>query len=111
MKQLQQQYAALLAVQGEKQDNSGVHLDCMHGVKHMLTLVILSYICIFSVISHRGGVSEHLLTAQALRDAVKENEAFLYNPAIMPTMTSPNNNQPHNQKNVTQSHKNSRGPL
>lgn len=51
------------------------------------------------------GFSEHLLTDLTPKDSVKENEAFLYNPVIMPTMTSANNNQPHNQKYVTQSHK------
>lgn len=59
----------------------------------------------FSPQSNLVGFSERLLTALTPKDSVKENEAFLYNPAIMPTMTSANNNQPHNQKYVTQSHK------
>lgn len=106
MKQLQQKYTALLAVHCD----SGVQLDTNADPCYS---VIYYLHWVFSVISYGGwgGGSEHLMTAQALRDTVKENEAFFYNPVIMPTMTSPNNNQPHNQKNVTQSHKNSRGLL
>lgn len=52
----------------------------------------------------------HLLTAQR-RKTLHENEAFLYNPVFMPTMTSANNNQPHSQKYVTNSHKNATGQL
>lgn len=44
-------------------------------------------------------------------DSVQENKAFLYNPVIMPTMTSEKKNHPHNQKYVTQSQWNSIGPL
>lgn len=39
-------------------------------------------------------------TAQTLQDSLKENKAFLYNSVIMPTMTSPHNNRPHNQRYV-----------
>ena len=50
------------------------------------------------------GFFECLLTAQTPR-LWRKDEAFLYNPAIMPTMTSADNNQPHNHKYVTHSHR------
>ena len=50
------------------------------------------------------GFAECLLTAQTLR-LWRKDEAFLYNPAIMPTMTSADNNQTHNRKYVTHSHR------
>lgn len=34
----------------------------------------------------------------------KENESFLYNPVIVPAMTSENKNHPHNQKYVRHTH-------
>lgn len=50
------------------------------------------------------GFAGCLLTAQTLR-LWRKDEAFLYNPVIMPTMTSADNNQPHNHKYVTHSHR------
>lgn len=82
--------------------NSSPRLWKLCEAKHTLALVTTAQQTSWAFHSVCPQVRRSQSERERERLCRKEKETFLYNAAIVPAMTSANNNQPHNQKYVTQ---------